>query len=138
MNTALMITGLVILVFGILLFTAKSRMKNIPLVADNANIITLTDSNFQFKTKNKVMLVDFWAAWCAPCRMMALVLNDVAAELSGNSTIGKVNIEQFQSLAQKYQVRSIPTFILFKDGEEIKRFVGVKPKDFLLQQIKNA
>jgi len=69
---------------------------------------------------------------------MAPVLNDVADELTGNSHVGKVNIEQFQSLAQKYQVRSIPTFILFKNGKEIDRFVGMKTKDFLVKQIQSA
>jgi len=66
---------------------------------------------------------------------MAPVLNEVADELSGNSHIGKVNIEEYQSLAQKFQVRNIPTLILLKNGKEINRFVGMKSKDFLLEQI---
>ena len=110
-------------------------MKNIPVVADNDKILTLTDKNFQHQTKNKLVLVDFWASWCAPCRMMAPVLNEVADELTGNSHVGKVNIEQFQSLAQKFQVRNIPTLILLKNGREVNRFVGIKNKEFLLQQI---
>ena len=105
------------------------------MVADHANVLTLTEKNFQQQTKNKVVLVDFWATWCAPCRMMAPVLNDVASELSGNSHVGKVNIEQYQSLAQKFKVRSIPTLILFKNGAEINRFVGIKSKEFLLKEI---
>lgn len=137
MNSTIII-GLVLVAFGIVLFTAQAKMKNIPLVADNEKIITLTDKNFQQQTKNKVVLIDFWAAWCAPCRMMAPVLNDVAAGLSGNMQVGKVNIEQYQSLAQKYKVRSIPTLVLLKDGVEVNRFIGVKSKDFLLQQIKKA
>lgn len=117
---------------------ARARMKNIPLVEDHKNIITLTDKNFQNMTKNKLVLVDFWASWCAPCRIMAPVLNDVATELTGNSHVGKVNIEQYQSLAQKFRVKNIPTLILFKNGREINRFVGVKSKDFLLQQIRKV
>ncbi len=120
---------------GALYIMARARMKNIPMVADSDNILTLTDKNFQHQTKNKLVLVDFWASWCAPCRMMAPVLNEVANELTGNSHVGKVNIEQYQSLAQKYQVRNIPTLILFKNGKEVNRFVGVKNKEFLLQQI---
>ncbi len=110
-------------------------MKKIPVVADHDKILTLTDKNFQHQTKNKLVLVDFWASWCAPCRMMAPVLNEVADELAGNSHVGKVNIEQFQSLAQKFQVRNIPTLILLKNGTEVNRFVGIKNKEFLLQQI---
>jgi len=138
MQTALIITGIVIAVIGLLFFIARARMKNIPLVADHDKILTLTDKNFQHQTKNKVVLVDFWAAWCAPCRMMAPVLNEVAGELNGNAHVGKVNIEQYQSLAQQYHVSSIPTIILFKNGKEVNRFVGVKSKDFLLNHIRRA
>lgn len=84
------------------------------------------------------MLVDFWASWCAPCRMMAPILNDIAGELNGNKHIGKVNVEQYQSLAQKFKVRGIPTLILFKNGVEVNRFVGVKNKEFLMKQLENS
>jgi thioredoxin 1 len=135
MKTTLIITSIVIAILGVLYIIARSRMKNIPVVADNDNILTLTDKNFQHQTKNKLILVDFWASWCAPCRMMAPVLNEVADELTGNSYIGKVNIEEYQSLAQKFQVRNIPTLILLKNGVEVNRFVGIKNKEFLIQQI---
>jgi len=135
MQTTLIITGIIISILAALFLFARYRMKNIPIVADSDKILTLTDKNFQHQTKNKLVLVDFWANWCAPCRMMAPVLNEVADELSGNSHIGKVNIEEYQSLAQKFQVRNIPTLILLKNGKEINRFVGMKSKDFLLEQI---
>jgi len=138
MQTTLIVIGLLIAAFFILRFIAMSKLKNTSLVADHAKVLTLTDKNFQQQTKNKVVLVDFWATWCAPCRMMAPVLNEVADGLSGNTHVGKVNIEQYQSLAQKFKVRSIPTLILFKNGAEINRFVGMKSKDFLLQQIQKA
>jgi thioredoxin 1 len=136
MQTAFIVFGLVIAGFATLILVARLRMKNIPLVEDHEKILTLTDKNFQSLTKNKTVLVDFWAPWCAPCRMMAPILNDLAAELNGNASIGKVDIEKYQSLAQKYKVRSIPTLIMFKNGKEVNRFVGVKTKDFLLKQLK--
>jgi thioredoxin 1 len=135
MKTTIIIAGIIIAFIGALILLARSRMKNIPLVNDNENILTLTDKNFQHQTKNKLILVDFWASWCAPCRMMAPVLNEVAVELTGNSYVGKVNIEEYQSLAQKFQVRNIPTLILLKNGVEVNRFVGIKNKEYLLQQI---
>jgi thioredoxin 1 len=138
MQTTMIVLSFLIIAVGIIMYTAKAKMRKTPLVADNEHILTLTDMNFQHQTKNKLVLVDFWASWCAPCRMMAPVLNDVASELSGNSYVGKVNIEQYQSLAQKFKVRGIPTMILFKNGAEINRFVGVKSKDFLLQQIEKT
>ena len=138
MKTALIITGTLIVIFGGLFLMARYKMKNIPVVADHSNIITLTDKNFDHQLKNKIVLVDFWASWCAPCKMMAPVLNDVAEELTGNANVGKVNVEEYQVLAQKYQIRNIPTMILFKNGKEVNRFVGVKNKEFLLQEINKA
>lgn len=138
MHTTIITTGILITIFGGLYLMARARMKNIPVVADNDNILTLTDKNFSHQTKNKLVLVDFWASWCAPCIMMAPVLNEVADELTGNSHVGKVNIEQYQSLAQKFQVRNIPTLILLRNGIEVNRFVGIKNKEFLLQQINNV
>ena len=135
MQTTLIVVGVLIATIIIFRYIAMAKIKNTPIVADHANVLTLTEQNFQQQTKNKVVLVDFWATWCAPCRMMAPVLNDVASDLSGNSKVGKVNIEQFQSLAQKFRVRSIPTLILFKNGIEINRFVGIKSKEFLLKEI---
>jgi thioredoxin 1 len=138
MQTALIISAILIAVFTGLFLIARARIRNIPLVDDHERILTLTDSNFQHQTKNRIVLVDFWAAWCAPCRMMAPVLNEVASELKGNSLVGKVDIEKYQVLAHKYQVRNIPTMILFKNGREFDRFVGIKSKDFLIDKILKA
>lgn len=135
MKTKMIITGIIIVVLGGLFLIAKSKMKNIEMVEDHGNIITLTDKNFQNQTKNKIVLVDFWAGWCVPCRMQAPILNEVATELTGNNFIGKVDIEKYQSLAQKFQVRNIPTMILLKNGVEVNRFVGIKNREFLVQQI---
>ena len=135
MQTAMIVMGLVFGVMIFLFYIARIKMKNTPMVADNDKILTLTEANFKQHANGRVMLVDFWASWCAPCRMMAPILNDVAGELKGNSKIGKVDIEKFQSLASKHKVRSIPTLILFKNGIEVNRFVGVKQRDFLLKEI---
>jgi thioredoxin 1 len=138
MQTTLIILGIFILVFGLLMYRSYSRMKNMPMVENHENIINLTDKNFNNQTKGRLMLVDFWAAWCGPCRMIAPILNDLAGELEGSAYIGKVDVDKYQSLAQKFQVRGIPTLILFRDGKELKRFVGVKPKNYLLKEIKSA
>ena len=135
MQTTLIVIGVLVVAVFIFRSIAMAQIKKTPMVADNAKVLTLTDQNFQQQTKNKVVLVEFWATWCAPCRMMAPVLNDVATELSGNSHVGKVDIQQYQSLANKFKVRSIPTLILFKNGTEINRFVGIKTKEFLVKEI---
>jgi thioredoxin 1 len=138
MQTVLIIFGILLLTLGILFFIARARIRNIPLVADHEKIIKLTDKNFHHQTKNRIVLVDFWAAWCAPCRMMAPVLNEVAGELPDSSRVGKVDIEKYPVLAQKYKVRNIPTLILFKNAREIERYVGVKQKEFLVQKVLRA
>ncbi|MGF7138414.1 thioredoxin [Roseimarinus sediminis] len=138
MKIVLLILGSLVVLFIALRWFAMRKIKNAPLVDDHQKIVTLSDKNFALKTKNKIMLVDFWAAWCAPCRLMAPVLNEVAENLEGNALVGKVDIEKYQSLAQQFRVRSIPTLILFKNGKEIKRFVGVKNKDFLINEIQKA
>ncbi|NLN31039.1 MAG: thioredoxin [Bacteroidales bacterium] len=138
MKTVLIITGALVFVIVLLYIFAKSKIKNIPVVEDHENIIILSDRNFNHQTKNRVVLVDFWAGWCVPCRMMAPVLNELAAELEDNAFVGKVDVEQYQVLAQKYNVRNIPTMVLLKNGEEIKRFVGMKTKDFLIREIQKA
>jgi len=135
MQTTLIVIGVLVVAVFIFRTIAMAKMKNTPMVADHAKVLTLTEQNFQQQTKNKVVLVDFWATWCAPCRMMAPVLNDVATELKGNSHVGKVDIQQYQSLANKFKVRNIPTMILFKNGAEVNRFVGIKSKEFLLREM---
>ena len=138
MEIVLIIIGSIIGAFLVLNIYARIKMKKTPQVADHKDILTLSEKNFQQQTKGKVVLVDFWAAWCAPCRMMAPVLNEVADELSGNMKVGKINVEEEKALAQKFSVRSIPTLILFKNGKEIKRFVGIKQKAFLLSEIQEV
>jgi thioredoxin 1 len=135
MKTLLIVLGAIILGVIVLRWIAMRKIKNTPLVADHEKILTLTDKNFQQQTKNRLVLVDFWAEWCAPCRMMAPILNEVAAELDEKAFVGKVDVQKYQDLATKFKVRGIPTLILFKNGKEVNSFVGVKTKDFLLKEI---
>ena len=138
MNIVLIIIGVLILAFSVLYLAARSKMKNIADVEDNESILTLSDKNFQHQTRNRIVLVDFWAGWCVPCKMMAPVLNDLTEELKGKAYVGKVDVEKYQILAQKFNVRNIPTMVLFRDGKEVNRFVGIKTKDFLVKQIETV
>lgn len=136
MNTTLIIILFIAATLIFLVWRAKTSLKNIPAVADHEKIVKLTDKNFSALTKNKLIIVDFWASWCAPCKLMAPVLNEVASELSVGSYVGKVNVEEQQALAQRFKIRSIPTLILFKNGAEVDRFVGIKSKDFIIKKMK--
>ena len=98
--------------------------------------LEITDSNFNnVISKNKTVLVDFWAEWCGPCRMIGPVIEELANEYEGKAIIGKLNIDSNQESSVKYGVRSIPTILTFKDGEIIDRQVGAVPKKTLTNVI---
>jgi len=134
----LIIALVVIAVVAILLVRSYNKMKNAPAVADSELIEHLTAQNFAHKTKNGVVLVDFWADWCMPCKMMAPILNEVAVATDGTATIYKLNVDEQQQVAAQYGIRSIPTMILFKDGKEVERIVGVKSKEAVIASIKKV
>jgi thioredoxin 1 len=138
MQTILIILAILLIVFVVYVYRAQAKLKATPMVADSDTIMTLTDKNFKHQTKDKIVLVDFWASWCAPCRMMAPILNDLSHDLTDNKHIGKVNIEEYPTLAQMFKVRNIPTMIVFKNGVEINRIVGVKSKEYLMKQLQNS
>lgn len=85
-----------------------------------------------------LVLVDFWASWCGPCRMMAPIIDDLAEELQGKVTVGKLNIDDYTEYAVGKGIVSIPTLMLFKDGQEVGKLIGVQPKEAVLQLIDSA
>jgi len=121
--------------FGILILNTRKRMKSLKDVKSSEKVLTLTDQNFSNKVKSGTVLVDFWAEWCMPCKMMIPVLNELAEEVDGSVSIAKLNVDEQKKTAAGFKVRSIPTMILFRNGKEIHRFVGVKTKDYLLKEL---
>ena len=100
--------------------------------------VHLTKSDFDEKTKTGYALVDFWATWCGPCKMAEPVIEELSAEYAGKVLVGKVDVDQQPELAGKYSVMSIPTVILFKDGNEVGRQVGFAGKPGYLQLLQKA
>ncbi|MGA9046001.1 thioredoxin [Sulfuricurvum sp.] len=97
--------------------------------------VELTVSNFDEVTKEGVSLVDFWAPWCGPCRMIAPVIEELAAEYEGKANICKVNTDEEQDIAVKYGIRSIPTILFFKNGEVVEQMVGAASKQAFADKI---
>lgn len=102
------------------------------------NVLTLTSENFEEEVLNSniPVLVDFWASWCMPCKMMHPVIDEIATEALGNFKVGKINIDEQTDLATQYGVMSIPTFIVFKDGKPSNMSVGVQNKEKILELLK--
>src|SRR3990167_11083174 len=98
----------------------------------------LTDETFQKETSHGVVLVDFYAAWCGPCKMLAPILDQIAKEFSGKLVIGKVDIDHAEETASQFEISSIPTLILFKDGHELSRVEGLQSAEELKKFIQTA
>ena len=102
--------------------------------------LEITDKDFQEKVLDsyKPVLVDFWAAWCGPCRMVGPIIDELSTEYEGKAVVAKMDVDQNQEFAAKYGVRNIPTVLLFKDGELVNRQVGVAQKETYAEAIDNA
>lgn len=99
--------------------------------------VEFTDSNFQETAlSGGVSVVDFWAQWCGPCRLISPIIDDLSVEFEGQATIGKVNVDDNPEISQKYGVRSIPTILFIKDGEVVDKHVGTATKATLTEKLK--
>ncbi len=102
----------------------------------SAEILKLTDEGFEKQAKaSPLLLVDFWAEWCGPCRMIAPILEELAKEYEGRLTIGKLNVDENRQTAARFGIRSIPTLLLFKNGARVEQIVGAHPKASLKAKI---
>jgi thioredoxin 1 len=99
------------------------------------NLKTLTDSNFEEETKNGVVLVDFWAEWCGPCRRLAPTVDALAQEFNGRATVAKLNVDENPNVPGKFMIRGIPTLLLFKNGQLEETLVGLAPKEDIARMI---
>jgi len=95
----------------------------------HADIVTLTDADFESQVKSRpILLVDFWAEWCGPCRMVAPILEELAGEYKDRVAIGKVNVDENRQIAARFGIRSIPTLLFFRDGARVDQVIGAHPK----------
>lgn len=102
--------------------------------------LELTAENFESTVlkSDKPVLVDFWAEWCGPCRMVGPIVEELSGEYSGKAVIGKLNVDDYQSIAMQFGIRNIPTLLVFKDGQVVDKQVGVAPKHVLAGKLDAA
>jgi thioredoxin 1 len=101
-------------------------------------IITLKDDDFNEKVnKYPLILVDFWADWCYPCKMVAPVIEELAKEYDSKLVCAKINVDENPSVALKYQIMSVPTVLIFKDGKPVERIIGAVPKSYFIEKLRN-
>src|SRR5919197_4712410 len=105
------------------------------MASDNNNIKTFTDSNFDEETKQGVVLVDFWAEWCGPCRRLAPAVEALAGEYEGRATVAKLNVDENPNVPGRFMIRGIPTLLLFKNGELADQIVGLVPKEEITRKL---
>ena len=105
----------------------------------DAKYLTLTDANFETEVlgTDKPVLVDFWATWCGPCRMVAPTIEQLASEYEGRAVVGKVDVDENPQVAMQYGIRSIPALIFFKDGKPVDQIVGAAPKKMLADKLES-
>ncbi len=104
------------------------------------NLVEFTDANFEAEVLKSELpvLVDFWAPWCGPCRMIAPSVEALATEYAGKAKVGKLNTDENEDVSAKYGIRSIPTLLVFKNGEVVNQLVGALPKDKIAEQLNRA
>ncbi|MCP4181539.1 MAG: thioredoxin [bacterium] len=103
-----------------------------------SEIAHLNDSNFEDKTSEGITLIDFWAPWCGPCKMLGPILDEISEEIGDKALIAKVNVDESPGIAQKFSVRSIPAIFIMKDGVKIKQFIGVQKKQALISALEEV
>jgi thioredoxin 1 len=103
--------------------------------AADENIVTLTTDNFNEQIATGVVMVDFWASWCMPCKAMAPVIDEIASQTTGKIKVGKVDIDKNGPLARQFGIQAIPTLVIFKDGKQVETLVGMQSKESIVQAL---
>lgn len=115
--------------------TDETKAQTETRVKNEKKVKILTDESFGTTINSGITVVDFWATWCAPCRIQGPIMDDVADEVGNGVTIAKLDVDNNRRVAAQYQIRSIPTIMIFKNGKMVKKFVGIQSKEILKKEI---
>ncbi len=118
-------------------YVASDEGTQTPVSAENSQVMNLTDDIFEQTISTGVVLVDFWAVWCPPCRIQNPIIEDLASEIGNKAIIAKLDVDHNPGSASKHGIQNIPTLIIYKDGVAVQRFVGVQQKETLMNAIKS-
>jgi len=132
------IFGVFFLALVFFIYRRYKMMATMSIEPVSDKLIILTDATFKKQISKGVCLVDFWAEWCTPCKILGPVVSEIAEEMSDEAKICKLDVQHNQRVAAELGIRNIPTVLIFKDGKIVKKFVGVKTKSVLLKAIKSA
>ncbi len=141
-QSLLILTGILATAFVIYSFVSSNAAQEANLSdSDSAKaenkVVSLDTDGFDSAIESGVVLVDFWATWCPPCRIQAPILEELASEISHVAKITKLDVDKNRTIASRFGIRNIPTLIIFKDGREVERYVGVQQKEILRAAIEN-
>ncbi|PLW93442.1 MAG: thioredoxin [Marinilabiliales bacterium] len=120
--------GILVVLLVAALYKRYRLFKNLENAPENKKVIKLTDASFQKITSKGISLIDFWAPWCAPCKILGPTINELADEYGDRMNICKMNVDENRKTSTELKIRGIPTVIIMRDGEIVGHFVGVKPK----------
>lgn len=129
------IIGILAVFIGVSVITFRKRMNSYDQKQDSDKIVILNDNTFQHKIAGTVALVDFWAEWCQPCKIQGPIVSSLADEMHEIAKICKLDVEKNKKIAGKHGIRNIPTIIIFKNGKEVERLVGLKTKAVLKKSL---
>ena len=135
MDTWLIIVLVVLAVLVLFFLYGYFKLKTVSIQASSENIIILNDKNFQSSLRNGVFIVDFWAEWCGPCRMVGPIVEELAKEFDGQVVVGKMDVDENVETPNEYGIRNIPTILFFKDGQVVDKQIGATQKAVLAAKI---
>lgn len=138
MKTLIPVAGILIAILAVGCSRQEVKEPGASVPASPSSVVVLNESNFDTEIQTGVVLVDFWATWCGPCRIQGPIVENVAGQVNGKAKVAKLDVDAAPKVAQRFNIQSIPTLVIFKNGKPEKQFVGVTKAEALVSAITAA